>query len=226
MTMQAASSEPVAAARASAFAPEHSLLAASLLCMSAGYLDAFTWLSLGGVFASSQTGNVVFSGLYAMSGQWMEAAHHLLPIVGFLLGAAVAIRMRAPLLALIGEIICLAAVMLLIHRIPDQVAIVVTSFGIALRSASFGQVEQWKYLSVAVTGNMLRGIDHLVEGSDRDAPRGAAAMLVICLAFLLGAAVGGRLTLWLGPYCLAVPIAASLFVLGFCRRHRWRAELG
>ncbi|SCB09871.1 Protein of unknown function [Bradyrhizobium shewense] len=123
MAVQAAAREPVAGTDTGVYVSEQSLLVAALLSMSGGYLDAFTWLSLGGVFASSQTGNVVFLGLYAASGQGQHAAHHLVPIAGFLLGASLAIRIRAPLLCLAGEIVVLAAVMLLLHRIPTAVAI-------------------------------------------------------------------------------------------------------
>ncbi|MHC4043995.1 YoaK family protein [Bradyrhizobium sp. 23AC] len=220
MAVRAAARESATGTDAGVYVPEQSLLVASLLSMSGGYLDAFTWLSLGGVFASSQTGNVVFLGLYAASGQWQHAAHHLVPIAGFLLGASLAIRIRAPLLCLAGEIVLLAAVMLLLHRIPAPVAILGMSFGAALQSASFRQVERWKYLSVTVTGNMLRAIDELVVTTDREATRGTGAMLMLCLMFLLGAAVGGCTTRWLGAWSLTLPIASSICVLWLCLRHR------
>lgn len=216
MAMQAASTEPMAEVRVEVDAPERSLLVASLLSMSGGFLDAFTWLSLG-VFASSQTGNVVFLGIYAESGQWQRALHHLLPLAAFILGAVVAVRTRAAPRCLVGEIVCLAAAMLLLHRVPDQVTILVISFGVALQSASFRQVGRWKYLSVTVTGNMLRAIDQLVAVSDRDAARGAGTMLTLCLMFLLGAAIGGCVTRWLGTWSLALPIASSVCVLWLCR---------
>ncbi|WP_426614440.1 YoaK family protein [Bradyrhizobium sp. McL0616] len=215
--MQAASTEPLAETRVEVYAPERSLLVASLLSMSGGFLDAFTWLSLG-VFSSSQTGNVVFLGIYAQSGQWQRALHHLLPLAAFVLGAVVAVRTRAALRCLVGEIICLAAAMLLLHRVTDQVATLVISFGVALQSASFRQVGRWKYLSVTVTGNMLRAIDQFVAVSDRDAMRGAGTMLVLCLMFLLGAVAGGCVTKWLGTWSLALPIASSVWVLWLCRQ--------
>ncbi|RQH14695.1 DUF1275 domain-containing protein [Bradyrhizobium sp. RP6] len=220
MVMQAASPDAAAELRAVAYAPERSLLVAALLTFSGGFLDAFTWLSLGGVFASSQTGNVVFLGIDALSGQWQQAAHHLLPIVGFVLGAWVAIRIQVPLRCLIGHIVCLAAAMLLLHRIPDPIAILGISFGIALQSASFRRVEHWSYLSVTVTGNMLRAIDQFVSASDRDALRGGAAMLVLCLIFLCGAAIGGDATTRLGAASLAVPTALSACALVLCLRSR------
>jgi uncharacterized membrane protein YoaK (UPF0700 family) len=217
MAMQAASTEPLAEARVEVYTPERSLLVASLLSMSGGFLDAFTWLSLG-VFASSQTGNVVFLGVYALSGQWQRALHHLLPLAAFVLGAVVAVRTRAALCCLVGEIVCLAAAMLLLHRAPDQIVILGISFGIALQSASFRQVGHWTYLSVTVTGNMLRAIDQSVADSDRDAASGAGAMLTLCLMFLLGAAAGGCVTKWLGAWSLALPIASSACVLWICRK--------
>lgn len=217
MAMQAASSALNVEAPIGAYAPEWSLLVASVLSMSGGFLDAFTWLSLGGVFANSQTGNVVFLGVYAMSGQWQQAVHHLLPIAAFLLGASIAIRIRAPLFCLAGEIACLVVVMLLLHRIPDMVAILGISFGVALQSASFRQVERWKYLSITVTGNMLRAIDQYVATSDRDAARGGGVMLLLSLMFLLGAALGSCATRWLGAWSLVLPIASSMYVLWLCR---------
>ncbi|WP_245309275.1 YoaK family protein [Bradyrhizobium retamae] len=218
--MEAVSPELIAEARNDVCPPERSLLVASLLTMSGGFLDASTWLTLGGVFSSSQTGNVVFLGVYAMSGQWQQAAHHLLPIAAFLLGAWLAIRIRAPLLSLAGEIACLAAVMLLRHRIPDMVAIFGMSFGAALQSASFRQIERWNYLSITVTGNMLRAIDQSVATSDRDATRGCVVMLLLCLLFLSGAAIGSCVAKWFGGRGLLVPIGLSLCVLWLCRRRR------
>jgi uncharacterized membrane protein YoaK (UPF0700 family) len=216
MVMQAVTTEPLAGTRVEIHAPERSLLVASLLCMSGGFLDAFTWLSLG-VFANSQTDNVVFLGVFAQSGQWQRALHHLLPLAAFILGALVAARSRAARRCLVGEIVCLAAAMLMLHRVPDEIVILIISFGVALQSASFREVGRWKYLSVTVTGNMLRAIDQFVAASDRDAERGAGTMLALCLMFLLGAAVGGCVTKWLGTWSLALPIASSAWVLWLCR---------
>ncbi|HEV2158080.1 YoaK family protein [Bradyrhizobium sp.] len=221
MAMQAASPERLAEIRVEAYVPERSLLVACLLSLSGGFLDAFTWLSLG-VFASSQTGNVVFLGVYAQSGQWPRAFHHLLPLAAFVLGSLVAVRSRAPLRCLVGEIVCLAMATLLLHRVSDEVTIPVLSFGVALQSASFRQVGRWKYLSVTVTGNMLRAIDQLFAASDPEAARGVGTMLALCLTFLLGAAVGSCVTTWLGTWSLALPIASSMYVLWLCRQGQSR----
>ena len=222
--MEALSPHSAARKQVAACVPEQSLLVACLLSMSGGFIDAFTWLSLGGVFANSQTGNVVFLGVYAASGQWLQALHHVPPILAFVAGAWVATTVRAPLLCLAGEIVSLTVVMLLLHRLAEPVAVIGVAFGVALQTASFRLVERWKYLSVTVTGNTLRAIDLLVTDPRREAVRGAKVILTICLMFLLGAAAGALATKRLGAGGLIVPIALLTFALALCgRRHRWQA---
>ena len=222
--MEALSPHSAARKQVAACVPEQSLLVACLLSMSGGFIDAFTWLSLGGVFANSQTGNVVFLGVYAASGQWFQALNHVPPILAFVAGAWVATTVRAPLLCLAGEIVSLTVVMLLLHRLAEPVAVIGVAFGVALQTASFRLVERWKYLSVTVTGNTLRAIDLLVTDPRREAVRGAKVILTICLMFLLGAAAGALATKRLGAGGLIVPIALLTFALALCgRRHRWQA---
>jgi uncharacterized membrane protein YoaK (UPF0700 family) len=219
-----ATSSGLSDGQAGTYTPEQSLPVACLLSMSGGFLDVFTWLSLGGVFANSQTGNVVFLGMYATSGQWHQAAHHVPPILAFLAGALAATIIRAPLLCLAGEIACLALVMPLLHRFAEPIPIMAISFGVALQTASFRQVERWKYLSVTVTGNMLRAVEQLAAAPDREALHGARTMLAVCLMFLLGAAVGGFVTTRLGPSGLVVPIGLLTSVLWLCCRYRGRRQ--
>jgi uncharacterized membrane protein YoaK (UPF0700 family) len=223
MAVETAAPELVAKARVSDYGPEQSLPVACLLTMSGGFLDAFTWLSLGGVFANSQTGNVVFLGMYAALGKWHEAVHHIPPIVAFLAGAWIAARLRAPRLCLIGEIVSLTIVMVLLpHAPPGPLAIIGISFGVALQTASFRQVERWKYLSVTVTGNMLRAVEQLTSTADPAATHGARTMLTVCLMFLLGAAAGGFMTVHLAGNSLVMPIGLLMSALWLCGRYRCR----
>ena len=219
-----ATSPGLSAGQAGSYAPEQSLPVACLLSMSGGFLDVFAWLSFGGVFANSQTGNVVFLGMYAASGQWHQAAHHVPPVLAFLAGASAAIFIRAPLLCLIGEIACLTLVMLALHRFAEPIPIVAISFGVALQTARFREVERWKYLSVTVTGNLLRAVEQLALVPDREALRGARTMLAVCLMFLLGAAIGGLVTMRLGTGGLAVPIGLLVLALWLCCRGRGRCQ--
>ncbi len=102
------------------------------------------------------------------------------------------------------------------HAPPGPLAIVVISFGVALQTASFRQVERWKYLSVTVTGNMLRAIEQFSSTPDPQALRAVKTMLALCVMFLLGAAAGGFMTVHLAAKSLIAPILVLTLALGLC----------
>jgi len=55
-----------------------------------GFLDAFTWVGHGHVFANAMTGNVVLLGVFATAGNWPQAWRHLPPIIAFICGVLTA----------------------------------------------------------------------------------------------------------------------------------------
>ena len=67
-----------------------------VLAAAGGYLDAYTYLCRGGVFANAETGNMVLLGAKLAVGDWAAAVKYLPPILAFFLGvlAAEAIRRR------------------------------------------------------------------------------------------------------------------------------------
>jgi uncharacterized membrane protein YoaK (UPF0700 family) len=56
-------------AAAVSFPREEALLIASLLALTGGYLDAYTWI-VHRAFANAQTANLVFLWLYLTGGEW------------------------------------------------------------------------------------------------------------------------------------------------------------
>lgn len=59
------------------------------LAMAGGFLDAYTYLFHGEVFASMQSGNVILLGINLASGEFGQAARYLPPILLFLIGIIV-----------------------------------------------------------------------------------------------------------------------------------------
>jgi hypothetical protein len=59
---------------------EESLGLALLLAVVGGFLDAYTYIGRGGVFANAQTGNIVLLGIYASKGEWQQVLRVILPI--------------------------------------------------------------------------------------------------------------------------------------------------
>ena len=63
-----------------------SLIIGILLALGGGFLDAYTYLERGKVFANAQTGNIVLLGIHLMQGEWIEAVYYLIPILSFASG--------------------------------------------------------------------------------------------------------------------------------------------
>jgi uncharacterized membrane protein YoaK (UPF0700 family) len=92
-----------------------------------------------------------------------------------------------------------------------------------MQTTSFMQVERWKYLSVTVTGNLLRALEQVTSTTDPEAARGARTLLTVCLMFLLGAAAGGFMTVHLAASSLVMPIGLLMSALWLGCRHRNRS---
>src|SRR5271154_3321911 len=70
--------------------PETTMGIACMLSLSGGFLDAFTFVGHGQVFANAMTGNVVLLGVFAAAGDWRGALDHIPPIFAFLAGVFMA----------------------------------------------------------------------------------------------------------------------------------------
>ena len=98
----------------------------AVLALAGGFLDAYTYLVRGGVFANAQTGNMVLLGIRAAEGRWAEAASYLAPIGAFALGVLVAeavkLLHRQLLPSQESHTIFLLAIMLLSYALPSQLS--------------------------------------------------------------------------------------------------------
>lgn len=90
---------------------------AVLLTLSGGFLDAFTFLGHGKVFANSMTGNIVLLAVDLAAGDWHQATRRVSPLAGFVCGilAAHLLQLMSPrwvrqpaIVTLIFEIVFLA----------------------------------------------------------------------------------------------------------------------
>ena len=58
----------------------------ALLTTTGGFLDVYTYVTRGHVFANAQTGNLVLLGLNCAEGNIRESVYYLFPVVAFALG--------------------------------------------------------------------------------------------------------------------------------------------
>jgi uncharacterized membrane protein YoaK (UPF0700 family) len=197
---------------------------ASLFAIVGGFLDAYSYLARGHVFANAQTGNVVLLGVRAAAGNWTSACKTLPPILAFMCGVAVArlLRVRAQEQTLRSTLICqaLELIVLLVlgffgRFVPDFCAVLLIAFSAALQNTSFSNIGPWHFNSAMTTSNLRNAVSGWVQLSlsekDPKLPGQAIVGSLILLCFAAGALLGGVCTLRLPAYPLlpAVVLAAA-----------------
>jgi len=65
-----------------------------LLALTGGFMDAYSYICRGGVFANAQTGNILLIGVNFSEGKTQAALRYLFPVISFALGIALADLIR------------------------------------------------------------------------------------------------------------------------------------
>ena len=185
-------------------------LLSSLLALSGGFQDAYTYNVRDKVFSNAQTGNVVLMSQHLMQGEWQRALHYLFPVLAFALGVLVAeqighkykgakrIHWRQIIVAL--EIVLLFAVGF-IPQEYNMLATMLVSFTCAMQVQTFRKVNGYGYASTMCIGNLRSGTESLsvyLRDKEPGALRKAMHYYGIIIIFALGAGAGGVCTLHLG----------------------------
>ena len=162
----------------------------AVLALTGGFLDAYTYLIRGGVFANAQTGNIVLLGVRLMEGDWGGAGHYLVPILAFAAGVLAAELIRGRFRgaqALHWRQITVAAELL------DNAANVLVAFVCAVQVESFRKVNGNAFATTMCTGNLRSGTERLYlwgKTGERDHGHRAAQYYGIIVFFIVGAALG------------------------------------
>lgn len=67
-----------------------SILVGLVLALSGGFMDAYSYLFRGGVFANAQTGNFLLIGINIFHNNWEAAFRYIMPVSAFTIGIIIA----------------------------------------------------------------------------------------------------------------------------------------
>ena len=189
------------------FQKSASFLVGALLAAAGGLLDAYTYLSRGGVFANAETGNMVLFGICLIQGQWRRAAGYLLPILAFALGVLAAEFIREHHRSgpryhwrhtvLLAEIAVLCAVAFLPRGEWDPAANTLVAFVCALQVETFRKVRGNPVATTMCTGHLRSGTEaiyHALTGGKRTSVEKGLCYYAVIACFIAGAALGVLLT--------------------------------
>lgn len=174
-----------------------------------GFLEVYTFVTRGGIFANAQTGNIARIGIFLAQGKPLLVLRFLIPVLSFVFGSLISIRLkvllpRCPRFPLsYGQIITITEILLIsiIGFIPlgvmDVTATVLVSFVCAIQVSSFRHFGNNAFSSTMCTGNLRQATEELSkyrERGDKKHLHNAIGYFVIDIVFCLFSAVGVWIT--------------------------------
>ena len=206
-----------------------SIVLGTLLAISGGLMDAYSYILRGQVFANAQTGNILFLGIYLCSGQWREVIHYLFPVAGFTAGIFISELMHLSRLHPVHwkQTILLAEafLLLLVQFIPlDLFANSLTSFVCGMQVQTSRKLRGHPFATTMCIGNLRSGtvsvVNWLCHREDHHL-RAAGAYYYVIFCFVIGAVIGNALAPVTGLFTIAgctVLLMVSWVILHFQHR--------
>jgi uncharacterized membrane protein YoaK (UPF0700 family) len=207
----------------------------AILALVGGFLDAYTYVSRGGVFANAQTGNMVLLGLRLADGRWSEALYYLLPIIAFAAGVILAERVQSALkyaravhwrqIVILLELALLSGIGFVPVGACNPYVNVAVSFVCALQVESFRTLHGLAFATTMCTGNLRSGTELLfryLRERNKSLLKSSLKYYGIIAVFILGAVTGMFATNAFAERAVWIP--ASLLLLVLILLHRREPE--
>lgn len=180
-----------------------------LLALSGGFMDAYSYICRGKVFANAQTGNMLLLGVNLSEGNFESALRYLFPVLAFTIGIAISDIVRLQLseknrfhwrqISVLVEVIVLIAVSFLPLRY-NLFANSLTSLACGIQVESFRKIHGNGIATTMCIGNLRSATQNICEywhTKDRSAVQKGMLYYGIILCFIFGAILGnGCIKIW------------------------------
>ena len=210
----------------------------AVLALAGGFLDAYTYLVRGKVFANAETGNMVLLGVNLLNGQWEKALGYVAPILAFAIGVVVAEAIKKRVqerslhwrqISLLAEMVILLVVCFLPQSM-NNAANVAVAFVCAVQVESFRKVHGNAFATTMCTGNLRSGTERLwqfLQSGKRESLTQAGRYYGIIFFFIVGAALGSFTSGILAERAVFVPclLLFAAFLMMFKKKKKQGQEL-
>ncbi len=204
----------------------HTLLVGLILAFAGGYLDIYTYLCRGGVFANAETGNMVLMGVSIAQLNFLSAFNYLIPILAFATGIIIseivksrfsnsnAIHWRQVILGVeIAALIVIAFVPS--GKITNMIVNTTVSLVCSLQVQTFRNIRDNIIATTMCTGNLRSASEQFYlyrKTKDKSYLTKTFVYLSIIAMFIVGAIVGALITGYLDLKSVLVPCVALVIV--------------
>ena len=205
------------------------LILGCVLAFTGGFLDIYTYLIRGGVFANAQTSNLIFLGLRLMEGDWPQALNYFAQVASYVVGILVAGVVKRRIgtkgnlhwrqIVIFAEFILVTIIGYIPASFPPEPVNVIVAFICSVQVASFDSLEGTSFATTMCTGNLRSGTELLYKFlalPDPQSGQKATVFYRLILAFALGVILSARLSLFFGERTVlwaCIPLLAVFFLL-------------
>lgn len=172
------------------------------LALSGGFMDAYSYINRGKVFANAETGNIILMTLKICEGKFLESVNYLIPITSFAIGVAISeiIKRRKekinmihwrqiPLLLEIAAFIVVAFLPQDMNKIANSIISLVSG----VQFSTFPKIRDVVIATTMCTGNLKSGTQNLYRGistGDKLYIEKGLYYYICILIFIVGTALG------------------------------------
>lgn len=172
------------------------------LALSGGFMDAYSYINRGKVFANAETGNIILMALKVCEGKFFEAVNYLIPIVSFAVGVAICeiIKYRKERINMIHwrQILVLFEIFafIVVGFLPQEmnrVANSIISMISGIQFATFPKIRGTAMATTMCTGNLKTGTQNMYRGiktGDKSAIEKGLYYYVCISVFIAGTTIG------------------------------------
>lgn len=196
-----------------------------ILALSGGFMDAYSYVCRGHVFANAQTGNILLFGVNLSEGNYQAALRYIMPVLAFTLGIALAdlVRYQFKAKAKIHwrqiTILAEAVILLFVSLMPQALNLYansLTSFACGIQVESFRKINGNGIATTMCIGNLRTATQSLCDYwyiKDKGAAKKGAFFYGMIGVFVIGAIIGNVCVSWWQEK--AIIVSSILMFSGF-----------
>ncbi|MCR5273350.1 MAG: DUF1275 domain-containing protein [Lachnospiraceae bacterium] len=181
------------------------LRVAAFLALTGGFLDAYTFITRGGVFANAQTGNIVMLGIAVIGGKGYDNTKYILSILAFFLGILCVLLIEKAMLDRHIKFVHRATILIemaavtVVSFLPQTeyynlLSNVLISFIAAMQMEGFKSFRGEPIATTMSTGNLRKYTENIfmwITKKDAKYIKTANSYLLVIVTFVAGAMLGG-----------------------------------
>ena len=173
-----------------------------ILTLIGGFLDSYSYVTRGGVFAFAQTGNLVLLSINICYGNLDKIVRYVMPIIAFILGTTLVrifekkhkymkiVHWRQVIIVFEGIILALVG---FIPENLNKLACLLISFVCAMQIEAFRRFNGVDLMTTMCTGNLKKATGRLIDyfyTKDNNLLKASLTTYSAILIFILGCIIG------------------------------------